>query len=82
MANIVVGPNDDTLFVTTSNRAVTVTVDLTGVDFSIYLDILRGGVKVGEFKAVRLQQLSFDVLKNDTVRAEACGAGTVKVTVN
>jgi hypothetical protein len=71
----------------TANRDLTVTVDLTAggggsSDFVVYCYILRAGLVVGGRKVPGNEIVSFDLLKNDTVRVWAGGSGFIQVTTH
>jgi hypothetical protein len=76
MATIPVTRDTPTTFVDTANRAMTVTVDVTGVGFSVYV---RLNERI-EYKAQRGQSITFDIIKDDSVVARSAGTGNIIVT--
>ena len=63
------------------NRNLTVTVDSTGFGDHVYMRVTRGGIRAFDVKVMAFTIGSFDVIKNDTVAAFACGDGVIQVSV-
>ena len=80
MAIIVVTQDTPSTFVDTATHALTVTVDVTGVGFSVYCQVTSLNGTVREWKAVHGSSITFNIVKDDSVVARACGTGSIVVT--